>query len=73
MLSEVGVRPCEPGLGQVIVDDLAEAQGQVRDDMDSGDGFKHGKLGDRRQRMGMKIERAGPGRTDTARADRRDW
>ena len=47
----------------VIVDDLAETEGQIGEDVRCGDDLAHRQIGDRRQSMGPQIERrrSGPG------------
>lgn len=46
-------------LGQVIVDDFAEAQCQIRDDVAGFDDFEHGQVGHGRERMRRQLERCG--------------
>ena len=50
-----------PRSRQIVVDHLAEAERQVGDDVRRRDDFEHRQLGDRRQRVRMKLKRAGPG------------
>jgi hypothetical protein len=45
-------------LVEVIVNDLAETERKVGDDLGGRDNFTHRQIRDRRQRMRMKIERA---------------
>src|SRR6185312_16956641 len=55
--------PClPPASGQVIVDDLAEFEREIGDDVRAGDDLEDGELGERRQRVREQRElgRAGP-------------
>src|SRR5713101_4651154 len=57
---------CLLGSLEIVVRDLAEAEGQVGDDVDARHDLQDRKLGHRRQRMRVEVERgrAGPGAFD---------
>ena len=40
--------------------DLAEAEGQIGDEVDGRDDLEHRQVGDRRQRVRIKLQRARP-------------
>src|SRR5215472_14491227 len=46
------------GSAQIVVDDLAEPQGQIGDDVRGRDHLEYRQLGNRRQGVGVEIERA---------------
>src|SRR5216683_6729255 len=46
---------------QVVVHDLAEAQGEIGEDMDARENLEDGKLGHRCQRMRVELQRDRPG------------
>src|SRR5712691_11669448 len=48
---------------EVIVSDLAEAEGEIADHVDRADDLEHRQLGDRRERVRVELQRrrAGPG------------
>jgi hypothetical protein len=51
---------------EIVVDDPAEAEGQVGDDVDAREDLEDRQLGDRHQRVWAEIERrrSGPGAVD---------
>src|SRR5258708_20320035 len=51
---------------QIVVDDLAEAEGEIGDDMDARQDLEHGQFGHRRQRVRVEVKcrRPGPGAFD---------
>ena len=46
-------------MSQIVVNDRAQAQRQVGQDMRAGDDFQHGQLRDGRQRMVEQLQRGG--------------